>query len=66
MRPDSDASRIVLRVLQAKVSTLRKYAETFELTVRPEIPNGELAIAVARCVLRGPKCGRPRSRQWRN
>lgn len=34
--------------LQAKPSTLKKYAEQFELTVRPDMTAGELAVAVAR------------------
>lgn len=35
---------------QAKPQTLKKYADCFELNLRPDLTPGETAIAVARCV----------------
>ena len=34
--------------LQAKIGTLKKYSDNFELNLRPDLSPGELAIAVAR------------------
>ena len=34
-----------------KLATLRKYAEVFDVSVRPELSNAEMSIAVAKCVV---------------